>query len=159
MFVNAHSAVPRLRIGVVPTAQCVEMPWFGNRTLAASSQDRYALWAVQYTCIMTGNKFIVIFSSVTGNASFCFLEGVCRRRRRLFPLDSQVPVGSWFDDMADTELRDLVPFFERLSRVEDVYTVLRNANPLAVVSGGGGLSSSPFPAPQEGVASTTVQEL
>jgi RNA polymerase II subunit A small phosphatase-like protein len=37
----------------------------------------------------------------------------------------QVPVASWFDDMADTELLDLIPFFEGLSKVEDVYTVLR----------------------------------
>ncbi|XP_014028374.1 uncharacterized protein isoform X3 [Salmo salar] len=37
----------------------------------------------------------------------------------------QVPVTSWFDDMADTELLDLIPFFERLSKVEDVYDILK----------------------------------
>lgn len=37
----------------------------------------------------------------------------------------QVPVASWFDNMADTELLDLLPFFERLSKVEDVYAVLK----------------------------------
>lgn len=37
----------------------------------------------------------------------------------------QVPVASWFDNMADTELLDLLPFFERLSKVDDVYTVLK----------------------------------
>lgn len=37
----------------------------------------------------------------------------------------QVPVASWFDNMADTELLDLLPFFERLSKVEDVYSVLK----------------------------------
>ncbi|KAM9286916.1 LOW QUALITY PROTEIN: carboxy-terminal domain RNA polymerase II polypeptide A small phosphatase 1 [Morus bassanus] len=36
-----------------------------------------------------------------------------------------VPVASWFDNMADTELLDLLPFFERLSKVEDVYAVLK----------------------------------
>lgn len=38
----------------------------------------------------------------------------------------QVPVASWFDDMSDTELLDLIPFFERLSRVDSVYTVLKH---------------------------------
>lgn len=37
----------------------------------------------------------------------------------------QVPVASWFDDMSDTELLDLIPFFERLSKVDNVYTVLK----------------------------------
>ncbi|KOB73718.1 putative Nuclear lim interactor-interacting factor [Operophtera brumata] len=39
-----------------------------------------------------------------------------------------VPVASWFDDMTDSELLDLVPFFEKLSKVDSVYTVLRNSN-------------------------------
>ncbi|KAJ8004140.1 hypothetical protein DPEC_G00155680 [Dallia pectoralis] len=43
----------------------------------------------------------------------------------VFHPDNAVPVVSWFDDMADTELLDLIPFFERLSQVEDIYTVLR----------------------------------
>lgn len=38
---------------------------------------------------------------------------------------AQVPVASWFDDMSDTELLDLIPFFERLSKVDNVYTVLK----------------------------------
>lgn len=37
-------------------------------------------------------------------------------------------MASWFDDMSDTELHDLIPFFEKLSKVDNVYTVLRNAN-------------------------------
>lgn len=37
----------------------------------------------------------------------------------------QVPVASWFDDMSDTELLDLIPFFERLSKVDNIYTVLK----------------------------------
>lgn len=40
--------------------------------------------------------------------------------------DSQVPVASWFDDMSDTELLDLIPFFERLSKVDNVYSVLKH---------------------------------
>lgn len=42
---------------------------------------------------------------------------------------SQVPVASWFDNMSDTELHDLLPFFEQLSRVDDVYSVLRQPRP------------------------------
>lgn len=36
----------------------------------------------------------------------------------------QVPVQSWFDDMADTELLNLIPVFEELSGADDVYTSL-----------------------------------
>ncbi|MGH0137978.1 UNVERIFIED_CONTAM: hypothetical protein FKN15_037448 [Acipenser sinensis] len=43
----------------------------------------------------------------------------------IFHPDNAVPVVSWFDDMSDTELLDLIPFFERLSKVDDVYTVLK----------------------------------
>ncbi|XP_046580995.1 CTD small phosphatase-like protein [Haliotis rubra] len=39
---------------------------------------------------------------------------------------AKVPVASWFDDMSDTELLDLLPFFENLSREDSVYTVLKN---------------------------------
>lgn len=34
--------------------------------------------------------------------------------------------------MSDTELLDLIPFFERLSQVDNVYTVLRNSNNAAL---------------------------
>ncbi|NXG38848.1 CTDS2 phosphatase, partial [Dromaius novaehollandiae] len=40
------------------------------------------------------------------------------------PLPRQVPVQSWFDDMADTELLNLIPIFEELSEAEDVYASL-----------------------------------
>lgn len=40
----------------------------------------------------------------------------------------QVPVASWFDDMTDTEMLDLIPFFEKLSKVDNVYAVLCNSN-------------------------------
>lgn len=45
-----------------------------------------------------------------------------------FHPDNAVPVATWFDNMSDTELRDLVPFFEKLSKVDDIYTVLRSEN-------------------------------
>ena len=40
----------------------------------------------------------------------------------------KVPVASWFDDMTDSELLDLIPFFEKLSKMDNVYTVLCNSN-------------------------------
>lgn len=46
-----------------------------------------------------------------------------KTQRPLFP---KVPVQSWFDDMNDTELLDLLPFFEGLSKEEEVYGVLQN---------------------------------
>ncbi len=38
----------------------------------------------------------------------------------------QVPVQSWFDDLTDTELLDLLPLFEGLSKETDVYSVLQS---------------------------------
>jgi len=58
----------------------------------------------------------------------------------IFHPDNAVPVQSWFDDMSDHELLDLIPFFERLNRVDNVYSMLGNSNhtyptpPLAVAS-------------------------
>ncbi|KAL0964074.1 hypothetical protein UPYG_G00318060 [Umbra pygmaea] len=43
----------------------------------------------------------------------------------IFHPENAVPVASWFDDMADTELLDLIPFFERLSKVDNVYDILK----------------------------------
>lgn len=40
----------------------------------------------------------------------------------------QVPVNSWFDDMTDNELLHLIPFFENLSRMDNVYPVINNVN-------------------------------
>jgi RNA polymerase II subunit A small phosphatase-like protein len=42
----------------------------------------------------------------------------------IFHPDNAVPVTSWFDDPEDTELRDLIPFFEALDKVDNVLTVL-----------------------------------
>lgn len=39
-------------------------------------------------------------------------------------LTAQVPVISWFDDKSDTELLDLIPFFETLSQADDIYPFL-----------------------------------
>lgn len=40
----------------------------------------------------------------------------------------QVPVKSWFDDASDCELLELIPLFEKLSKVDSVYSVLCNSN-------------------------------
>uniref|UniRef100_A0A673CCT3 Mitochondrial import inner membrane translocase subunit TIM50 n=1 Tax=Sphaeramia orbicularis TaxID=375764 RepID=A0A673CCT3_9TELE len=44
----------------------------------------------------------------------------------IFHPENAVPVQSWFDDMTDTELLDLIPLFEGLSKEEDVYSLLQN---------------------------------
>jgi RNA polymerase II subunit A small phosphatase-like protein len=45
-----------------------------------------------------------------------------------FHPDNAIPVQSWFDDMNDTELVDLAPFLDKLSKVDNVYQLLRNSN-------------------------------
>ncbi|XP_075444062.1 CTD small phosphatase-like protein isoform X2 [Ascaphus truei] len=42
----------------------------------------------------------------------------------IFHPENAVPVQSWFDDMTDTELLDLIPFFEGLCKEENVYNML-----------------------------------
>ncbi|XP_028986707.1 CTD small phosphatase-like protein isoform X2 [Betta splendens] len=44
----------------------------------------------------------------------------------IFHPENAVPVQSWFDDMNDTELLELLPFFEGLSKEDEVYGVLQN---------------------------------
>jgi hypothetical protein len=39
-----------------------------------------------------------------------------------------VPCISWFDDINDTELNDLIPHFERLATVDSVYSILKQSN-------------------------------
>lgn len=51
-------------------------------------------------------------------------------------LSSKVPVASWFDDMDDRELLDLIPFLEKLSKVDDIYSLLQKGNK-ATNNGGG----------------------
>uniref|UniRef100_A0A2P2I9G8 protein-serine/threonine phosphatase n=1 Tax=Hirondellea gigas TaxID=1518452 RepID=A0A2P2I9G8_9CRUS len=43
----------------------------------------------------------------------------------IFHPNNAVPVTSWFDDVADSELLDLIPFLETLSHVDSVYSVLK----------------------------------
>uniref|UniRef100_A0A8C7YYX2 Mitochondrial import inner membrane translocase subunit TIM50 n=1 Tax=Oryzias sinensis TaxID=183150 RepID=A0A8C7YYX2_9TELE len=43
----------------------------------------------------------------------------------IFHPENAVPVESWFDDMSDTELLDLIPFFEKLSKEGGIYDILR----------------------------------
>ncbi|XP_008555504.1 carboxy-terminal domain RNA polymerase II polypeptide A small phosphatase 1 [Microplitis mediator] len=64
----------------------------------------------------------------------------------IFHPDNAVPVASWFDDMTDSELLDLIPFFEKLSNVENIYTVLCNSkHPYNQVPGGGTLQNNSSP--------------
>ncbi|TRZ01849.1 hypothetical protein DNTS_007154 [Danionella cerebrum] len=44
----------------------------------------------------------------------------------IFHPENAVPVQSWFDDMTDTELLDLLPLFESLSRETDIFSVLQS---------------------------------
>jgi len=43
----------------------------------------------------------------------------------IFHPENAVGVTSWFDEMNDTELLDLLPFFERLARADNVYSLLK----------------------------------
>ncbi|XP_056594288.1 CTD (carboxy-terminal domain, RNA polymerase II, polypeptide A) small phosphatase-like a isoform X2 [Triplophysa dalaica] len=44
----------------------------------------------------------------------------------IFHPENAVPVQSWFDDVTDTELLDLLPLFEGLSKETDIYSVLQS---------------------------------
>ena len=55
----------------------------------------------------------------------------------------QVPVTSWFDDPNDTELLDLLPFFEALEKVENVLTVLGQNNSFQSSSPSNSISNTP----------------
>ncbi|XP_071484528.1 carboxy-terminal domain RNA polymerase II polypeptide A small phosphatase 1-like isoform X2 [Diadema antillarum] len=46
----------------------------------------------------------------------------------IFHQDNAIPVSSWFDDMSDTELLDVLPLLERISQEEDVYKILKKEN-------------------------------
>lgn len=46
----------------------------------------------------------------------------------IFHPSNAVPCISWFDDVNDTELIDLIPHFERLSSVDSVYSILKQSN-------------------------------
>jgi len=62
----------------------------------------------------------------------------------IFHPDNAVPVASWFDDMNDQELLDLIPFLESLSKVDNIYSVLRSVQKNL---GGGIIPPMPTTAP------------
>jgi len=43
----------------------------------------------------------------------------------IFHPENAVPCTSWFDDMENKELLELIPFFEQLSTCDNIYTLLR----------------------------------
>jgi len=43
----------------------------------------------------------------------------------IFHPENAVGVTSWFDEMNDTELLDLLPFFERMAQADNVYSILK----------------------------------
>lgn len=45
----------------------------------------------------------------------------------IFHPQNAVPVTSWFDDEDDRELYDLIPYFENLANLDNVYSMLRTA--------------------------------
>ncbi|KRZ70127.1 CTD small phosphatase-like protein [Trichinella papuae] len=45
-----------------------------------------------------------------------------------FHPDNAVPVQSWFDDLHDTELLDLLPLLDKLATADNVYSVLKGSN-------------------------------
>ena len=47
----------------------------------------------------------------------------------IFHTANAVPVSSWFNDPHDSELLDLIPFFEDLAHVDDVTDILDNTIP------------------------------
>jgi hypothetical protein len=46
----------------------------------------------------------------------------------IFHPHNAVPCISWFDDTKDTELLDLIPYFEKLAAADSVYSILRPTN-------------------------------
>lgn len=74
----------------------------------------------------------------------------------IFHPDNAVPVASWFDNANDTELRDLIPFFEKLSKVENIYTVLRNANHVSLSPTQSAGSAGPGPGQYQSTTSPSA---
>lgn len=67
----------------------------------------------------------------------------------IFHPENAVPCTSWFDDMENKELLELTPFFEQLSKAENIYTVLKAVQPTGIgqTQGAGPPPSGPPPAP------------
>jgi hypothetical protein len=75
-----------------------------------------------------------------------------------------VPVISWFDDPSDRTLLDLIPFFENLAKVEDIYQFLESDNlPSSTTMYVGAVSHHHIPVPVETpiapIFSSSVQTL
>ncbi|VDN34514.1 unnamed protein product [Gongylonema pulchrum] len=45
-----------------------------------------------------------------------------------FHPNNAIPVQTWFDDVNDMELLDIIPVLEQLAEVDSIYSVLRNSN-------------------------------
>jgi len=50
----------------------------------------------------------------------------------IFHPENAVPCVSWFDDMENKELLELAPFFEQLSKAENIYTLLKSVQPTGI---------------------------
>jgi len=50
----------------------------------------------------------------------------------IFHPENAVPCISWFDDMENKELLELTPFFEQLSKAENIYSVLKAVQPTGI---------------------------
>jgi RNA polymerase II subunit A small phosphatase-like protein len=85
----------------------------------------------------------------------------------IFHPENAIPVNSWFDDMSDTELTDILPFMERIAASDDIYTLIRdcvgtrqqfemNSTVSVPLTGAPANITSP-PPPQPSGTSTTTQ--
>jgi RNA polymerase II subunit A small phosphatase-like protein len=65
----------------------------------------------------------------------------------IFHPENAVPCVSWFDDMDNKELLELTPFFEQLSKAENIYSVLKAVQPTGIgqTQGAGPPPSGPPP--------------
>jgi len=68
----------------------------------------------------------------------------------IFHPENAVPCTSWFDDMENKELLELIPFFEQLSESDNIYSLLRSLQQRT--EGGGGHNPLSAPAPNSPIA-------
>ena len=61
-----------------------------------------------------------------------------------FHPENAVPCTSWFDDMENKELLEMIPFFEELSSTDNIYSLLRT---IQLKTEGGGPMVAPVPGP------------